>query len=256
MKIEAGKYYRNRAGDVVGPMESDDETLYPFQCNGLSFTENGVFYIGSTNGDDLIEEVPSPHVEAGPEYGPEIQVDGKRPAWLGDDDFPSVEWIDPPKWLGTPENPCSWYQSAIMMEKNWPCVRSIRLPASHWAYQAIEQGFEPWAGGEKAPDDWYGCNALRRNGKIFSTTADARGWVNNGHPFDIIGYLKKDATMREKLEEAEKGGLFDDGVDPRDAEIATLKAELSAARAKHPDLVPDPDRGLKDEITVFIEGCG
>jgi len=252
MKIEAGKYYRNRAGDVVGPVARSTECEnYPFISCGSYLTEEGRFYARSPDHPyDLIEEVPAPHVEAAPEYGPEIQVDGKRPAWLADDDIILANEICEDAWLVDEQDKSDiWY---------WPVISKIRLPADHWAYQAIEQGFEPWAGGDTAPDDWDG-EVLLRSGETFSG-GGAADWKHHAlqSTADIIGYRKKGEQVYTAKTISVGYTLTGDlaTIARLQGENAALSAELAAARAKHPDLVPDPDRALKDEILAFGRAAG
>jgi hypothetical protein len=56
MKIEAGKYYRTRYGDVVGPMRrTTDQSWY---SNYRTWNEDGgIFSSGAAHGLDLISEV-------------------------------------------------------------------------------------------------------------------------------------------------------------------------------------------------------
>lgn len=250
MKIEAGKYYRNRAGDVVGPIIYDGHKDYPFDLGPntyVSWDENGFeYYEGFRKGRDLIEEVPAPHVEAEPEYGPEIQVDGKRPAWLEDDDCIKV-------FLPPYGHQSIWDVGKIPKE-NWAWCFLIRLPSDHWANSVIGQGFEPWAGGDTAPDDWAGGDVLLRDGGIGSSFF----WKHalRGSNADIIGYRKKGEQVYTAKTISVGYTLTGDlaTIARLQAENAALSAELAAARAKHPDLVPDPDQALKDEILAFSRG--
>jgi len=58
MKIEAGKYYRTRIGDVVGPMEQSKVTLYGYGSNCFTWYEDGHFSrTGAQHKLDLISEV-------------------------------------------------------------------------------------------------------------------------------------------------------------------------------------------------------
>lgn len=61
MKIEAGKYYKNRAGEVLGPMEHNSDDVYPFICQAdgryRSYTVDGIFYVNHSGEDDIVEEV-------------------------------------------------------------------------------------------------------------------------------------------------------------------------------------------------------
>lgn len=56
MKIEAGKYYRTRDGDVVGPMRlRKDQSWY--SCYYQWNEDGGIFSSGADHGLDLIAEV-------------------------------------------------------------------------------------------------------------------------------------------------------------------------------------------------------
>jgi hypothetical protein len=69
MKIEAGKYYRTRGGDIVGPMrEEKTHSIYPWVTTGHGWTISGRFSANSDGPLDLISEVyvsdtpPAPQV--------------------------------------------------------------------------------------------------------------------------------------------------------------------------------------------------
>jgi len=58
MKIEAGKYYRTRGGDVVGPMRRRGLTTFPWGDGTDCWTDNGRFSEDVNNCDmDLVSEV-------------------------------------------------------------------------------------------------------------------------------------------------------------------------------------------------------
>ena len=58
MKIEAGKYYRTRGGDIVGPMrEEKTHSIYPWVTTGHGWTISGRFSANSDGPLDLISEV-------------------------------------------------------------------------------------------------------------------------------------------------------------------------------------------------------
>lgn len=61
MKLEAGKSYRSREGEVFGPMreQQPNNGLYTFTDGSQHWTTNGSYYDGLTHGHDLIEEVPT-----------------------------------------------------------------------------------------------------------------------------------------------------------------------------------------------------
>jgi hypothetical protein len=67
LRIKAGKFYRNRAGDVIGPMQRRDSTRYPWMSSGaanpgdhLVYRDNGRIWLNGLAGPDLVEEVPAP----------------------------------------------------------------------------------------------------------------------------------------------------------------------------------------------------
>jgi len=120
-------------------------------------------------------------------WGPAIPVNGKRPEWLRDDVQCCV--FSTGKWWGLKLN---------TFAKDW-CwherVTHIRLPADHFAYTAIDKGFEPWGGGDEAPADWDGGVTLFRDG---GECREVPGrWNHFGIEWDgdIIGYRKKGQTM-------------------------------------------------------------
>ncbi len=57
MKIEAGKYYRTRDGDVVGPMRRVDWCDATFTAGDLTWNEDGSYVQGTPYKMDLISEV-------------------------------------------------------------------------------------------------------------------------------------------------------------------------------------------------------
>ncbi|MFN7640767.1 MAG: hypothetical protein ACK5PR_03380 [bacterium] len=58
MQIEAGKYYRTRGGDVVGPMGKEKtHSIYPWVTTGHGWTISGRFSANSDGPLDLISEV-------------------------------------------------------------------------------------------------------------------------------------------------------------------------------------------------------
>jgi len=170
------------------------------------------------------------------EYGSQIEVNGKRPVWLADDELCQPCWSDG-----------RWYVGGLVAAKyvsGWNAVTKIRLPKEHWVNAVIEQGYWPWAGGDKAPHDWDGGEVLRRDGK----TAFANVWCHAGIFSDIIGYKRK---VVEKT-----GPMSADVPNELDAlreKNAALEAQWADAIAKYPNLAPDPDHALKDEILAFGE---
>lgn len=112
------------------------------------------------------------------EWGPEIPVNGKRPVWLKDDERCRPRWGDS-AWLPIDS-------AAVSVVQAWPNVTVIRLPADHWAYPVIAQGFEPWAGGD-GPEDATG-KVLFEDGSIM--TSPVWNWSHDGVHKKIVGYRK------------------------------------------------------------------
>lgn len=117
-------------------------------------------------------------------WGDEIQVDGKRPAWLADDE--RIKWANDWHWGVTTAEELSWAGGL-----GAPPVETIRLPADHFAYLAIAKGFEPWGGGWVAPTDWDGDRSgiLYRDGDTLGRQPNT--WGHLGGFSDIIGYRKR-----------------------------------------------------------------
>ena len=62
MKIEAGKYYRTRDGDVVGPMAQGNDKRYPWMIlsgivNSLQWNHDGDYSYVGEHSLDLVSEV-------------------------------------------------------------------------------------------------------------------------------------------------------------------------------------------------------
>lgn len=106
-------------------------------------------------------------------FGEPLALGPGRPAWLA----PDVMVM---------------YYNAVDCADQWK-FRDIeakyRLPADHFAYTAIYKGFEPWGGGDNAPDDWDGGNVLIRCGFIDGATGAS--WNHLFGSADIIGYHKR-----------------------------------------------------------------
>ena len=145
-------------------------------------------------------------------WGPEIRVDGVRPAWLSGRvvcDMRSAHgWCYTDERAAHKNDAEAWCWSHGDGEPN---ITAIRLPADHFAYRAIGQGFTPWAGGDAAPEDWDGNLVLYRYGRIenWNGSLDPR-WSHEGNHFDIIGYQRKEETVADIIREA--GSIF--GPDP------------------------------------------
>ena len=63
LKLEVGKYYEDRDGDIYGPMGARDDNVYQFMEpeDGLTWTIDGAYCAGGTSSYDLIKEVPNPN---------------------------------------------------------------------------------------------------------------------------------------------------------------------------------------------------
>ena len=62
-KLEVGKYYEDREGEVSGPINAHDHPIYSFTDGDLIWTENGNYYEIGESDYDLIKEVPNPNQE-------------------------------------------------------------------------------------------------------------------------------------------------------------------------------------------------
>lgn len=142
------------------------------------------------------------------EWGPEIKVNGERPAWLGDGDLCMIGMSDAPS--GEPYPAGHWA---------WSVITAIRIPSSHWAYAAINAGFEPWGGGDSAPEDWTGnvSDVLEGDGTPCPANEQPRWeWLFGGAAGDAIGYRKRtepqagDTVTIQRLPEAEWDAMYRD----------------------------------------------
>lgn len=73
IKVQEGKYYRTRGGDVVGPAKHDGgDSYYPWICAGDIYTNDGSWVEDEYNPQDLISEVTvidaPPKLEDGKRY--------------------------------------------------------------------------------------------------------------------------------------------------------------------------------------------
>lgn len=128
------------------------------------------------------------------EWGREIPVDGKRPAWLKGlvvcDVKTSAGWRYPRGGLSaTFAERWSWNYG-----EGTPCITAIRLPADHFAYKAINAGFEPWLTDGTVPADWDGDRVLLDSGFLVVPTH----WRREPGIEDIIGY-RRTAGMGDVL---------------------------------------------------------
>lgn len=122
-------------------------------------------------------------------WGPEIAVNGVKPEFIADDDVCAVFSCDM-IWCGLenvlPARAYIWDQK----------ITAIRLPADHWAYPVIEKGFWPWAGGDRAPEDWDGGEVLLRDKRVIRVSfhdMQLDGWrhIPADQYSDIIGYRRR-----------------------------------------------------------------
>lgn len=130
-------------------------------------------------------------------WGAEIPVDGKRPEWLADDVM--VRFIDPD---GTVWNGAVKAGSTSV----WPIIGAIRLPADHFAYTVFawneahpdEQPFIPWGGGDDAPGDWDGGEALCEDPIGPFKPYNKFFWETDSKYFrKVIGYRKRAEPAQE-----------------------------------------------------------
>lgn len=120
------------------------------------------------------------------EYGAEIAVDG-MPAWLRDDENVMGAWGD------------VWFFGGATLVRHYAApesITAIRLPADHWAYPVIAAGFEPWGGGDEAPED--AGEVMFRNGITRRNISYNFAWGKPNSPaWEIIGYKRKVAPGSE-----------------------------------------------------------
>jgi hypothetical protein len=89
MKIEAGKYYRTRDGDVVGPMARYAGRDDTFTAMGHTWNKDGSFVRGNTSKLDLISEV---YVSDTPPDAPLPDIITDQPCKTLRDEFAS-DWM-------------------------------------------------------------------------------------------------------------------------------------------------------------------
>ncbi len=177
------------------------------------------------------------------QWGDPIAVNGKRPAWLGDDG--SVLVWNAERIPSTPGSGPAGY--------DWDEIKDIRLPAGHFAYRAIAAGMEPWGGGDAAPAD-RSSDALLRSGKVIGIPA-FWGWSTLKPENDVIGYRKRAPTFEDHLSAPVFGtedvtwrwiAPMPDPMRERVNESQVRNAEISAAAGKlagrrWPQATPAPD---------------
>ena len=136
------------------------------------------------------------------DWGREIIVDGKRPSWLTGvqtcDLRTSIGWVasDTASQSKIPAEGWNWQHNT-----GEACIIAIRLPADSYVYRALDAGFEPWPGGDNAPDDWDGGDVLYRTGQT-SRLPLVFAWDHASLPSDIIGYHRKSEPTLRTSDEA------------------------------------------------------
>ena len=134
------------------------------------------------------------------EWGPEIDVNGARPEWLGENQEIHFHWVDGSHgdWIARDFN-----------GREWRKCRALQLPASHPYYLATSKGFTYWPGGRDAPDDWDGGDTLLQNGALCPQPGT---WVH-GVDVDIIGYHRKPEPVTTEASGADGSSYYDIVID-------------------------------------------
>ena len=168
----------------------------------------------------------------GIEWGRRIDTPNGRPAWLHDK--VRLMHLDAKGiWSG---HDTEWYPEQISPVGWQNDTPAIRLPADHFAYLAIAQGYEPWGGGERAPDDWDGKHALRDDGSDIFAPFLFSGWQRGEFANHVIGYRKRAWT---------KGAPFEQEVTPPAlAQMTAREARMLWARCATGDLSVLEPRGM------------
>ena len=129
-------------------------------------------------------------------HGPEYRVrDGKRPAWLDDDDVVAI--CESGEWLGLAHDwRTGWW--------GWgSSVSALRLKdPNHWANAPIAAGLEPWAGGDAPPADFKpGGRVMFRDGGVLTPRQPkTMRWRHDGLGGDIIGYERTEEPPLAELQ--------------------------------------------------------
>lgn len=130
------------------------------------------------------------------EWGPEIRVDGVRPAWLADF-TPALT----PREKAMAVSETGTAVGEFVSGQLWREVAWVRLPADHFAYTVFAYNekhgtdFYPWAGGDRAPYDWDGTdNVIIRNGDTGDDIC-VTDWDWLDEDYDIIGYTRRKAPQ-------------------------------------------------------------
>lgn len=134
-------------------------------------------------------------------WGDRIEVNAKRPHWIGDDQKLVVIWDHA---NGIVSQPNAWTPALLSETRHtpsWDAVYAIRLPADHWAYKPLNAGLEPWAGGKFAPSDLDSAKGIMfRDGLqgpclVTWWTHDGGDEGGEANDSDIIGYHPKTITQ-------------------------------------------------------------
>lgn len=133
------------------------------------------------------------------EWGPKIPVNGVRPAWLADDD--ELQWrhhygYGAGQWVNAF---CVRWTDFALGEANE--IAAIRLPADHWAYPVIAQGYEPWAGGDEPPEDWDGKAVLFKSNAILHP--GSLDWQRSDVLDYVIGYKKRTEPTEQPTDDGD-----------------------------------------------------
>lgn len=127
-------------------------------------------------------------------WGDPIEVNGVRLKWLRQSDIIAIKtaagWVSV-HYGDADRDGSSIDDWAWSHRDGTPCITAIRLPADHFAYIALAEGFEPWGGGDSAPDDWDNTSVLFRDGVQFQKVNGIWSWRHRGSSDDIIGYKKR-----------------------------------------------------------------
>jgi hypothetical protein len=177
------------------------------------------------------------------EWGPEIACAGAKPAWLENE--ARVLWAAGPtrfKYQAMAGDLC-W--GAGRLSPRAGGVDAFKIPAEHWAYPAIDGGFVPWPGGEKAPEDWDGAEILFRDGGRANAS-------KGGEPFWFHGFGRKDVVGYRKRVEAEPAPvqwgpeIEVNGVQPawlRKTDIVDVRTNHGWCYSKSTEPHPNPPEG-------------
>jgi hypothetical protein len=119
MQLEVGKYYKNRAGKIRGPIVERNIAAYPFSDGVEIYTGGGEFLVPSVVSDlDLIEEI-TPHPSTSPCYDDEgnvvywevcqdlpeetaINLNASAEFWMMEN-FPSTRKVDYVEMITSPD---------------------------------------------------------------------------------------------------------------------------------------------------------